>query len=125
MKVQLTKEIIDFLDYWGTIVNIGDNKYQYMPLWFKTNNSENVHEVLTFENLPKELKDWIDIDRQSHMTPLLLEQEIRLLLHGIDMDECENDEGWWETSTGAEFGEKKLEQLLALIKKRCGESSFR
>ena len=44
-----------------------------------------------------------------------LESKIRELLKGIDKDECEDDDGWWETSSGAKFGKDKLDRLIELI----------
>ena len=41
--------------------------------------------------------------------------QIRELLKGIDECEIDTDDGWWETSVGAEFGRKKLEELIALV----------
>lgn len=38
------------------------------------------------------------------------------LLNGIDQDETENKNGWWETSVGAEFGAKKKAELKAVIR---------
>ena len=35
------------------------------------------------------------------------------LLKGIDKDECEDPDGWWETSSGAEFGASILETIRA------------
>ena len=43
-------------------------------------------------------------------------EQIELILSGIDKTECEANGGWWETSTGAEFGRKKLEELRALFR---------
>lgn len=40
------------------------------------------------------------------------------ILHGIDTNECEDDHGWWETSTGAAFGARKLDELKAAITAR-------
>lgn len=40
----------------------------------------------------------------------------RRILNGIDKTESESGEGWWETSTGAEFGAKKLDQIEGLIR---------
>lgn len=37
------------------------------------------------------------------------------VLQGIDKTETESEDGWWETSTGAEFGRKKLESILELL----------
>lgn len=42
------------------------------------------------------------------------------LLAGIDKDECEFDNGWWETSEGAAFGAGKLAELKAEIERRYG-----
>lgn len=38
------------------------------------------------------------------------------IVHGIDRDEVESADGWWETSTGAEFGARKLAELEALVR---------
>lgn len=40
------------------------------------------------------------------------------LMDGIDKDECEYEHGWWETSTGAEFGAMKLRALKTGIRRR-------
>jgi hypothetical protein len=45
------------------------------------------------------------------------------LLRGIDKDECESDTGWWETSTGADFGKGKLAELKREIVRRYHGSS--
>ena len=39
------------------------------------------------------------------------------ILKGIDKDHCEDDSGWWETSSGAKFGAKKLKEVQDLVKK--------
>ncbi|MFR9773120.1 hypothetical protein [Nocardia sp. SC052] len=44
------------------------------------------------------------------------------LLHGIDRDECTDDNGWWTTSTGVEFGAGKLAELKAEITRRFYQS---
>jgi hypothetical protein len=41
---------------------------------------------------------------------------LRNIVRGIDADEVESPEGWWETSTGAEFGAGKLHELEELIR---------
>jgi hypothetical protein len=43
------------------------------------------------------------------------------LLRGIDKDQCEDDTGWWETSTGAEFGKGVLTELKREIVRRYHE----
>ena len=42
-------------------------------------------------------------------------EKIKVILKGIDQEECESAEGWWETSTGAEFGAEALKQILELV----------
>lgn len=42
---------------------------------------------------------------------------VKKILKGIDKDEIEDVDGWWETSTGVEFGEKKLHEVEALCNK--------
>jgi hypothetical protein len=51
-------------------------------------------------------------------TPFLdrLIENIRDILKGIDKDTCQDKDGWWETSTGAEFGAKKLKEIEYLVK---------
>ena len=46
-----------------------------------------------------------------------LTDEIVALLDGIDKDECEYENGWWETSTGAKFGADILEKIKAILRK--------
>lgn len=43
------------------------------------------------------------------------ETELDGILVGIDKEE--NVNGWWETSTGAEFGAKKLRELRAFLRR--------
>ena len=45
----------------------------------------------------------------------LLFLRIKKILEGIDQEETESDKGYWETSTGAKFGAKKLEEIKKLI----------
>ena len=44
-------------------------------------------------------------------------EDIKELLKGIDQTENESDDGWWETSTGAEFGRNRMNMLIELIKR--------
>jgi hypothetical protein len=39
------------------------------------------------------------------------------ILKGIDKDQCDSSDGWWETSCGAEFSAKKLKEVQDLVKK--------
>ena len=43
-------------------------------------------------------------------------ERIRAALVGIDKDENESPDGWWETSTGAHFGASKLAQVEGVIR---------
>lgn len=40
---------------------------------------------------------------------------IKDVLKGIDQTEIESPDGWWETSDGAKFGAKKLQQIIELL----------
>lgn len=42
--------------------------------------------------------------------------EIEKILDGIDREETANPSGWWETSTGAEFGKERLDRIRELLK---------
>ena len=48
-------------------------------------------------------------------------ENIKELLKGIDQTENESNDGWWETSTGAEFGRDKLNMLIELVEKKCNK----
>jgi hypothetical protein len=55
-------------------------------------------------------------NKTSQTKPLRkLEQEIREILKGIDQEETK-EHGWWETSSGAKFGAKVLENVLAKVR---------
>lgn len=43
-------------------------------------------------------------------------KKIDEILKGIDETECDSEDGWWETSVGAGFGAKKLEEIKTLFK---------
>lgn len=49
---------------------------------------------------------------------MVKESEVRALLRGIDYATVHGEDGWWETFTGADFGEERLEALLALLDER-------
>ena len=38
--------------------------------------------------------------------------EILKILEGIDKTEAESNNGWWETSIGAQFGDEKLNDII-------------
>ena len=47
-------------------------------------------------------------------------KELETILDGIDKSEVEYDGGWWETFSGADFGNKKKEEIMTLFKKQWG-----
>lgn len=46
-----------------------------------------------------------------------IEKEFDEIVLGIDKQETEDDNGWWETSTGAEFGKKKKKEIKKFYRK--------
>ena len=71
--------------------------------------------------LPIADEAWNVSEKQARLAILTeLEREIPKILEGIDKDELEDSGGWWETSTGAEFGKSILDDILALIRSKKG-----
>jgi hypothetical protein len=70
MKLKLTKEQIDLFDQLGTVVVVPSNEiYYYLPFWFKKTEVKNVFDVITFEELPKEVLETINDLRESNGDP--------------------------------------------------------
>jgi hypothetical protein len=44
-----------------------------------------------------------------------IDDQVLALLRGIDRTETECPDGWWETSEGAEFGRRKLDEIRAVL----------
>lgn len=44
--------------------------------------------------------------------------EVEQILKGIDRCEVDDEDGWWETTGGAEFGAAKLKELKELIRRQ-------
>ena len=42
-------------------------------------------------------------------------EKVKKVLEGIDFTQTDVDFGWWETSVGAEFGWRKIEELKEII----------
>jgi hypothetical protein len=59
--------------------------------------------------------DGSDVTKEWGEWLLQKQKAIELILTGIDKQETLDDEGWWEISTGAEWGAKKLEQIRGLF----------
>jgi hypothetical protein len=57
---------------------------------------------------------WAQLERLIALARADERETIIAMLKGIDQTECESADGWWETSTGAEFGAG----ILAAIKAR-------
>jgi hypothetical protein len=57
VKVELTKSQKELFTRMGTVINTQKGeKYLYMPFWFKEiEGEETAHEIMTFEQMPKEL----------------------------------------------------------------------
>jgi len=45
----------------------------------------------------------------------LIEDSTTRMFKGIDKNDCDDNDGWWKTSTGAEFGKGKIEELKQFI----------
>lgn len=73
----------------------------------------------TPSEIRKKFKVFISQTRQEAVQSKLdeVEREVEIELCGINKTETEDENGWWETSTGADFGERKLKAILAIISK--------
>lgn len=60
------------------------------------------------------IQDWIR-KMKSQLPEPSTADAVKTVLKGIDQTETESPEGWWETSVGAEFGAKKLQQVIGLL----------
>lgn len=49
--------------------------------------------------------------------------EVRELLAGIDQDQIDSEQGWWETTDGAKFGAGRLDALEKLLRERLRKAS--
>lgn len=47
---------------------------------------------------------------------------VRQILHGIDIDELDSDDGWWETSDQVQRGAKALNEIEALVRELVKEN---
>lgn len=48
-------------------------------------------------------------------------ENIKELLKGIDQTDSGSNDGWWETSVGAEFGRDRLNKLIELIESNISQ----
>jgi hypothetical protein len=67
-------------------------------------------------------KEQIATFAEAHLDSWLYETKlidgVNRILEGIDAEEGSNENGWWETSYGAEFGQSELDELCKFIKER-------
>jgi len=65
--IRLTCDQKDLLEWFGTVVhtNDGENKYMYLPFWFKETNTPGIYEVYSLENIPDDLKEAVDDIRNT------------------------------------------------------------
>lgn len=68
--------------------------------------------VTGFRHAMKLIKEYDSIDLVNTRT----KDGVENILYGIDLDQCDDDKGWWNTGLGAKFGEGKLKELLEYLK---------
>ena len=56
----------------------------------------------------------LDAELKSRGEPTKLDSIIEIL-KGIDQDEADSDDGWWQTSVGVKFGESILQKIKLLF----------
>lgn len=101
-------------------VKRGDNNYQHYSMVYTADRYKQGTEKCEYckNNHTKDMtcKPLVDsvISSQGD-TPEDI--ELNIILAGIDEEETTSKMGWWETSTGAEFGRKKKVEIKALIHK--------
>lgn len=81
------------------------------------------HDGMDYYDVEKEVKSFIKnllTSRDTLMKQRCLE-EIGKILTGIDKDEIEDENGWWETSTGAKFGKTKLLAIKKTVTRVFGD----
>ena len=67
MEIKFTKESALLINQIGNVTNFANgDTYIHVPYWFKKTDQEDVHEVLTFENLPDELLETLDDNRNKN-----------------------------------------------------------
>ncbi len=63
MKIKITKEQLDLLNI-GNVINTNEEKWYYMPFWFKQSGDD--FEIISFEKLPKEIKDILNDKKEPN-----------------------------------------------------------
>lgn len=61
-------------------------------------------------------------NHRQHKTTSI-EQQLTALLAGIDHNDCDHTDGWWETNEGAEFGAAKLAKAREIAREADAEIS--
>lgn len=65
MKVQVKKEVAEFFESTASMVKINSNTYYYMPFWFKTTEDKEIFDELNWDELPKDLINFITSLREG------------------------------------------------------------
>lgn len=78
----------------------------------------------SIENMKEELARALNKADEDAKTIAELRQKIPEILEGMNQTEIESSIGWWETSTGAEFGETKLNAIMNLLTNNKPDMDF-
>jgi hypothetical protein len=65
MMVLKNKDVATFLEENASIVSTGGNRYLFLPYWFKSTNDPTKFEILHWDSLPKDLKDFVQAMREG------------------------------------------------------------
>lgn len=65
MKVKVKRKVAEFLENTSSIVSINKNRYLYMPYWMKSTSDPTIFDQLNWDELPKELQNFIQSMREG------------------------------------------------------------
>ena len=64
--VKLDKKQEDLFNMFGTVVNSAQgNIYKFFPFWLKKLDEEGEYELIGLDNVPEDLQDWIERERED------------------------------------------------------------
>ena len=65
-KITLDKEQEGLFNSFGTIVNTAQGGiYKFFPFWLKKLDEGGEYELVGLDNVPEDLRDWIDREREG------------------------------------------------------------
>lgn len=64
MKQFLSEEVIHFLNKFAANINVHNERWSYMPLWFKE-NSDGSFESFSFEQVPEYVKHFLEAQQNK------------------------------------------------------------